>query len=271
MRAVVTRSILVCVSLSVIGLVFSGQSLAGIDPGTCVAAWLFEEGAGNTAEDSSGNGNDGAIEGGPSWADGVFGKALDFDKLDDQIIVPDSASLELEHLTIAAWVYLRSYPEDARIITQEVDGAPYSTYSLMMSGSGYMKLEFRIALDNDRKRIPSNADVPLEQWTHVAATYDGANAVLYINGESDKEEPQTGALLTTDNPVYMGGSQFWVPRFFDGLMDEGALFNVALTQDDIKSLMENGLAAEIGAPSAVFSAGKLVATWAQLKRREDIR
>jgi hypothetical protein len=265
MRAVVARFTLVCVSLSVTGLVFSGQSFAGIDPGTCVAAWLFEEGAGNTAEDSSESGNDGAIEGGPSWADGVFGSALDFDGADDQVIVPDSASLELEHLTIAAWVYLRSYPDDARIITQEVDGAPYSTYSLMMSGDGESKLEFRIALDNDRKRIPSNADIPLEQWTHVAATYDGANAVLYIDGEIDKEEPQTGVLLTTDNPVYIGGSQFWVPRFFDGLMDEGALFSVALTQDDIKSLMENGLAAEVGAPSAVSSTGKLATTWSQMK------
>jgi hypothetical protein len=261
MKAVITRLILAYVSLGVIGLVSPSQSFAEIDTETCVAAWLFEEGAGNIAEDSSENGNDGDIEGGPSWADGVFGKALDFDKVDDQIIIPDSASLELEHLTMAAWVYLRSYPEDARIITQEVDGAPYSTYSIMMSGGGYTKLEFRIALDNNRKRIPSNADVPLEEWTHVAATYDGANAVLYINGEIDKEEPQTGALLTTDNPVYIGASQFWDPRFFDGLMDDAALFNVALTQDEIKSLMENGLSATL----AVSSAGKLVTTWAQMK------
>ena len=261
MKAVVTRFILICVSLSVIGLVFPGQNFAEIDPETCVAAWLFEEGAGKKIEDSSGNGNDGDIQGSPGWVAGKFGKALDFDGAADHVIVPDSDSLELEHLTMAAWVYLRSYPEDARIITQEIDGSPYSTYSLMMSGGGYTKLEPRIVLDNNRKRIPSNADVPLDQWTHVAATYDGANAVVYINGEIDKEEPQTGVLLTTDNPVYIGGSQFWDPRFFDGLIDDAVLFNVALTQDDIKSLMENGLSATL----AVSSAGKLIATWAQMK------
>jgi hypothetical protein len=254
------------VFLFIIGMLVS-SSYAEIDPKTAVAAWLFEEGAGAVAEDSSGSGNDGTIEGGPSWVDGRFGKALDFDGADDQIIVPDSPSLELEHLTIAAWVYLRSYPDDARIITQEVDGAPYSTYSLMMSGDGESKLEFRIALDNSRKRIPSDADVPLNQWTHVAATYDGANAVVYINGEIDKAEAQTGALLTTDNPVYVAGSQFWVPRFLDGLMDDAAVFNVALSQDDIKSLMDNGLTDAIAAPSAVSSRSKLVATWAQLKRQ----
>ena len=241
------------------------SSYAEIDPATAVAAWLFEEGAGTVAEDSSGNGNDGVIEGGPSWVSGKFGQALDFDGVDDQIIVPDSPSLELEYLTMAAWVNLRNYLDDQRIISQEVDGAPYSTYSLMISGDTDTKLEFRISLDNDRKRIPSIADVPLNQWTHVAATYDGANAVVYINGEVDTIVPQSGTLLSNDNPVYIGGSQFWVPRFPDGLMDDAALFNVALTQDDIRSLMTSGLAAAIAPPSAVSFAGNLATTWASIK------
>jgi len=263
MRTVIARFVLVCVGLGIIGLMSTGQSFAAIDPATCVAAWLFE----GDAVDSSGNGNNGTVEGGPGWVSGQFGQAMDLDGADDQVVVPDSASLELANLTMTAWIYLRSYPEDARIISQEVDGAPYSAYSIMMSGGGYKKFEFRIALDNDRKRIPSSVDIPLNQWTHVAATYDGANAVLYINGEIDQTVPQTGALLTTDNPVQIGGSQYWVPRLFAGLMDDAALFNVALTQDDVKSLMNNGLAAEIAGSSAVSSEGKLAATWAQIKSR----
>jgi hypothetical protein len=179
------------------------------------------------------------------------------------VIIPDSDSLELEHLTMAAWVYLRSYPEDARILTQEVDGAPFSTYSIMMSGAGYTKFEFRIALDNNRQRIPTNADVPLNEWTHVAATYDGSKAVLYINGEIDKEEPHSGTLLTTDNPLYIGASQFWDPRFFDGLIDDAVLFNEALSQEDVQDLMVNGLSATL----AVAPAGKAATTWAQIRDR----
>jgi hypothetical protein len=244
-------------------LASSGHS--AIDPETVVAAWLFEEGAGAIAVDSSNNGNDGAIEGGAGWANGMFGTALDFDGTDDQIIVPDSPSLELENITMAAWINLRSYLDDQRLISQEVDGDPYSTYSLMISGDSDTNLEFRISLDNSRKRIPSNDEIPLDQWVHVAATYDGTNAVIYINGEIDKTEPQAGVLLNNDNPVYIGGSQFWVPRFIDGLMDDAALFNVALTQDDIKNLMSNGLANEIDGSSAVSPAGKLAAMWSQLR------
>ena len=62
MKIIVTKFIRVCVSLSVIGLTFSGQSFAEIDPGTCVGAWLFEEGSGNIAQDFSGNGNDGNLK-----------------------------------------------------------------------------------------------------------------------------------------------------------------------------------------------------------------
>jgi hypothetical protein len=263
MRVAPSKIFLICISLTTLGLIFSSQSFASIDPDTCVGAWLFEDISGKKALDSSGAGNDGDINGAPKLVDGQFGKAMDFDGASDFIIIPDSGSLALEHLTMAAWVYLRSYPEDARILTQEVDGAPYSTYSIMMSGAGYTKFEFRIALDNVRQRIPTIADVPTDVWTHVAATYDGENAVLYINAEVDLEQPQSGTLLTTDNPLYIGASQFWDPRFFDRLMDDVVLFNVALDQDQITELMEKGM----GAALAVSSNGKLVTTWAQIKNQ----
>jgi hypothetical protein len=262
MKTVSSKLILLCIGVTMIGFAFANQSLAEIDMETCVGAWLFEDIAGKMVVDSSSAGNDGDIEGGPGLVNGVFGKAMDFNGSDDFIIIPDSDSLELEYLTMAAWVYLRSYPEDARILTQEVDGDPYSTYSIMMSGGGYTKFEFRISLDNVRQRIPTIADVPLETWTHVAATYDGEKAVLYINAEIDLEQPQSGTLLTTDNPLYIGASQFWTPRFFDGLMDEVTLFNVALDQDQIGELMNRGISEMM----AVSSKGKLITTWAQLKR-----
>lgn len=263
MKTAAVKMIILCLGLGLCGLVFSAQSLAALNPATVVAGWLFEEGAGNKIVDSSGNGNAGDIEGSPGWVNGKFGKALDFDGSGDHVIIPDSNSLELAELTLAAWVYLRSYPEDARIISQEVDGDPYSTYSIMMSGGGYTKLEFRIALDNSRKRIPTNADVPLNEWTHVAATYDGSDAVVYINGQIDKEEAHSGVLLATDNPVYLGGSEFWDPRLFDGLMDDAVIFNVALSQEDIQDLMKIGLATTL----AVEPSGKAATTWAQIKNQ----
>jgi len=70
-------------------------------------------------------------------------------------------------------------------------------------------------------------------------------------------------VLTTDNPLYIGVSQFWDPRFFDGLMDEVVLFNAALDQDQIGELMDMG----ISGIAAVSSQGKLVTTWAQIRNQ----
>ncbi len=240
----------------------TGSTYAEIDPETIAGAWLFEEGSGGTAVDSSGNGNDGTIEGSPKWVNGKFGKAMEFNGQTDYIVIKDADSLDLNQMTVAAWVNLANYADDQRVITKE-EGVndPYSVYSLQISGAGDTKLEFRPTLNGSRQRIESNADVPLGKWTHVAATYDGQEVVLHIDGEVDKEQPATGDMMVNDKDVWIGGSEFWTPRFFDGIMDDGVLFNVALSRDDVITLMDKGL----GDILAVSPAGKLTATWAGVK------
>jgi len=70
-----------------------------------VGSWHFDEGSGTTAYDTSGNDNDGTING-ATWVDGKFGRALDFDGVDDYVEIPDDSSLDItEAITIEAWVY----------------------------------------------------------------------------------------------------------------------------------------------------------------------
>ena len=63
----------------VLFMFLSQVSWAKILPESIVAAWLFDEGNGKTASDSTGNGHDGSIEAGAKWVNGRFGKALEFD------------------------------------------------------------------------------------------------------------------------------------------------------------------------------------------------
>ena len=262
MKAILTRLILICIGLSIIGLMIPGKSFAQIDTETIVGAWLFEEGSGNTAKDSSGSGNNGDIEGTPGWVNGKFGKAMEFDGQSDYIVIKDNDSLDLNQMTVAAWLNLTAYADDQRVISKEEGTSdPYSVYSLQISGANDTKLEFRPTLNGARQRIETSADVPLGQWTHVAATYDGKEVILYIDGEVDKSTPATGEMMTNDKDVWIGGSEFYTPRFFNGLMDEAVLFNVALSQDDIKDLMNIGL----GTVLAVSPADRLTTTWASMK------
>lgn len=245
--------------------ILANSIYAQINPKTIAGAWLFEEGSGKVAKDSSPNGNHGAIEGSPKWVSGKFRKGLEFNGKTDYIVIKDADSLDLNQMTVAAWIKLANYADDIRIISKEESvNDPWSVYSLQISGVSDTKLEFRPTLNKARQRVESIADVPLGQWTHVAATYDGSQVVLYMNGKIDKSAPATGEMMTNDKDVWIGGSEFWTPRFFIGVMDEAVLFNVALSQEEINILVNTG----IGIVLAVHKEGKLTTRWAKIKEQE---
>src|SRR3990167_8862308 len=72
-----------------------------------VGYWNFDEGSGATVADSSGNGNNGTLSGGPTWVTGKVGSgALSFDGTNDYINIPSSALYDFAgDFTVSAWVY----------------------------------------------------------------------------------------------------------------------------------------------------------------------
>ena len=68
-------------------LLIALPSFADIDPENIMGMWLFDEGKGGVATDSSKQGNDGEIHG-AKWVDGKFGKALEFDGANNWVEVP---------------------------------------------------------------------------------------------------------------------------------------------------------------------------------------
>lgn len=71
-----------------------------------VGHWKFDEGAGTTANDSSGNNNTGTLSGAVWTIQGRFGQALVFDGINDWVTINDAPSLDLTTgMTIEAWVY----------------------------------------------------------------------------------------------------------------------------------------------------------------------
>lgn len=102
MKVRVTRIVVVSISLMVLGLIFTAQSIAKIDPTTITGMWMFDEGQGKVAKDSSGNGLDGELISGPKWVDGKFGKALEFDGKASYVKIPDHQNPTVA-ITVSIW------------------------------------------------------------------------------------------------------------------------------------------------------------------------
>ena len=258
MRTTLAGLTLVCVSTIFISLMFCCPSSA-VDPATVAGAWLLDEGSGNVAVDISGNGNDGEILGEPAWVEGVFGMALEFDGADDHINCGNDESLDLaEAFTLIA---LAKYTTGGSVDFMNHTGC-----------YGYF-----IATWNDMVNFPMQCDAASAigenlndgEWHCIAGTWaDGEGSRLYYDGELHVEVPDYVPTQPFENPgnLHIGCAGDRLDEFFEGAIDEVAVFNVVLSEDDIREIATNGLAAALGAPpTAVSPEEKLTTVWGKIK------
>ena len=103
-----------------------------------------------------------------------------------------------------------------------------------------------------------------DEWSFVAATYDGSLLQLYVDGEMVNEKdvgtPDTGVNGTAQGAMWLGSWK--APGWdFTGVLDEAAVFSVPLSEEDILNIMDNGLEHV----TAVSSPGKIAVTWGYVK------
>jgi len=234
---------------------FLSQSNA-IDQKTFVARWLFDDIKGETAKDSSQNGHDGKINGAELVDGEKFGKALNFTG-DDFV---DCGMNEYDFggaITVVLW--LQHIGGDYRgVINNGYWDAGGWEIRFGREDAG-TRLGSRIT--TDKGHLTLNLHPSPDEWHHIALVYDGKTGNYYLDGSSEADGNLTGKINIVANPVVMGhnGKN---GEWYSGLIDEVAIFNVALTKDDIKTIMTKGLE---GA-TAVSPSGKLTTTWGNIKK-----
>ncbi len=256
-KTVIARLSLVCVSLIVMSLMLTGISDAKFDLTNAIGIWLFDEGAGEVAKDSSGNGNDGELMNGANWVEGKFGtKALSFDGSDDWVNFGDASDVldvGTGEITVVYWIYPKakvgSYLGHVRLT------AP-NTVSRFESAFQNSNLQI---YTNDGQWHDTGETLDLNKWSHVVWTKVGTTLKLYINGQDTGWSMSHTASLGPFNNMMFGKHI----DCFEGILDEVAIFNVGLTKNDIQDIMAQGLE---GA-GAVDLSGKLPTTWASIKNQ----
>jgi hypothetical protein len=233
-----------------------------------IGAWLFDEDSGGEAKDASGNGHDGELVGNATWEkNGRFGSALSCDGSEAYVMVPDHEDFEFAgDFTIACWFQNDTPPSDhSGLVTKGYDkpsgagGDAKPWYLVYFLTSGTVDLYLRDA-SSVNSRALGTTPVNDGEWHHVVAMKDGDKVKVYVDGKEDAAADAVDATYgENDQPlVFMVHFQRWIK----GLMDEVAIFNRALSEDEINLIMNGGLNQVV---LAVEPAGKLAAAWGTLK------
>ena len=244
-----TRLTIICIGFIIVSLMLTGQSYAEVNSENILGIWLLDEGNGDITEDSSGNGNDGTLGGGPTWIDGVYGKALDFSGSSSYVDCGNAETLNVDVFSVSFWCNIPSTQSWNHIISRgehHGGGNPGAVnWGVMMYADQETIL---YELYNDTVKPSISADTTTGQWHHVVATFGGAEMQLYHDGELAGTSPATGVLLDKNLPFIIGAqSRAGGPSdYFSGSIDEVGYFNIVLTPEDIVMIMNNGLAGIAG-------------------------
>jgi glucose/arabinose dehydrogenase/PKD repeat protein len=208
-------------------------------PPNLVLGLGFDEGAGTTAADRSPNANNGTISGATWITQGRFGKALSFDGVDDWVTVADSNSLDLTTgLTIEAWVFpIANGGGSWRnvLIKERSGGEVYNLYANADTNAPTMFV-VRSSQPSSPLDARGTAQIAVNAWTHLAATYDGATVRLYVNGTEVGSRSGSGTVLTSTGALRIGGNSLW-GEYFSGRIDEIRVYNRALSAVEIQTDM----------------------------------
>lgn len=260
---------LICIGLSFMlsMCLLSSPALAQLEMGTLTGLWLFDEGSGDLAADSSNNGLDAAVVGSPSWVSGVFGSGLELNGSDAYVEVPAHVNPS-DAITVSIWVKSTTdnwnqhgwmvEKRNAYIIHPNADTKNVS-WPICNGGCWNKPGGWR-----DGEVGPDD----ITEWHLYTTTFDSATGEwnIYIDGVAESTmEIDTNPIDADDGELFIGRDTYCDGRFGDAVIDEVAIFNVALSAAEIKSMMDKGLSALL--LTAVDPQDKLSTTWADVKQQ----
>ena len=243
-----TLSLLLVLGVNMIGS-------AEITEDMIAAAWIFD----GNAEDISGNGFDGELQGG-KFVDGQIGKAIELNGTNEWINIPKRLG-SFEEITFTHWVKCTGRENGWRVF-YNVNGWKAGDIHYQLHPNN--KVEFSIHSNpggNDKFANFAVSGGEMNKWIHIATAYSAKEGKIrfYINGELDAESDwgNNPGVLDPGRIGDWNGSRQW-----QGLLDEFVIFNTVLSEDDIKSVMNDGIEGGL----AVDPKAKLAVTWGSLKK-----
>ena len=196
----------------------------------------------STVHDLSGAGNHGTVQGMPYFVPGKSGQALRFDTAQQFVEVPHQASLmPVDAITLAAWIKAdvwRGGLTEGCILSKDHWGQQRSQGYVLRGGAGGRVDVTLAAPDWTSATTSASNKLPTGEWHHLAATYDCDLLHLFVDGEKATTSAVSKPIRASTHPLRIGAGTYAKDRHFVGAIDEVALWNRALTAEEIRSLYD---------------------------------
>lgn len=232
------------------------------------AYWRLNETAGATAVDVTGHGHDGTYTGGVTLGTaGAFaesGGAASFDGLNDFVSIPGTwGGVGWPEVTVEAWANVGALSASFEAIVSSTD-LPLSFVHLQLFNTGNNVVYTNVV--PSAVTLPIVSQTPLNTWRHFAIVGKSGASALYVDGALVGSNTTSFANIVAATTGIRIGSGFGNARFFDGLIDEVAIYKTALTEGQIDAHIAAAVAIvpEPGS-AALLALGALAA--ATLRRR----
>ncbi|MBD3181650.1 hypothetical protein GF312_05110 [Candidatus Poribacteria bacterium] len=242
---------------------YAAQGFEYIPDAHTLALWHMDEGGGDELADESPNGFTGVVEGNPNWGeedwkfDGNPGSSFVFDGNTLINIGPQEDLIFPEEITVEAWVYPESL-DGWKLICTHWGGAVVGSWHFGVE-AGTLKLHINTDAGTG---FAGSQQLALQEWQHVAGTYDSETIRVYVNGV-ETDAVNHGGDFDPGNPEHdvIIGSKSSRELNWNGLIDEVRISSVARMPEELSPNLE-------GPQDVMYHVNSMPALWGALKSQK---
>jgi hypothetical protein len=196
----------------------------------------FDEGSGNFALDSSGNGNAATLHNASRIESGGCIRAVSFANPDSYVAIPFRAvNHPGQEITVSTWFYIDNFTPGPL-----VSGYHNGGYRLGFDDGNDLWWTLNLEKTGDVSVPVQHENIVPGQWHQVTGTYDGNTMKIYLDGILRNQADATGAIHYEDNNYIILGADAGAadtpgecPRYFTGGLDEVRIYPSALTYSQV--------------------------------------
>jgi|GEM_PF-1307730 len=205
--------------------------------------WPLQEDSGSTANDFSGAGNDGTVNGATLGASGLLGtSAYGFDGTDDYVEIADDPSFSgLGSFTISLWFTHQNAGSRSKIAAKGVDVGSNRNYEWEFSKLSDETIRFDVTDGTDNTEVVTSTSTAEGVWYHVGAVYDDAAGDIEIYLDGSLEDSATPVTMQNDGgPLWLGAEADGGSgtEWLDGRIAEFRFYDAVLSGTQLQTIID---------------------------------